>query len=357
VTVARDDQVNSRSESQSPAYAPSWIDRFTAWVARLPGSSGSTYLGIGLVLFLVQTAVLWGEGAYPVGTFVPAHGFIAGMMPFFLALLHYLDEKAGAALTALRPALKASEKEYSELRYQLTTLPARPALLASLGGAAIIILINEKLGTPSSFEALVTFPISKALIYWMYVSAWWFFGAFVFHTVHKLRAIDRIYTRYTCVNLFRMRPLYALSGVTALTAGSLTATTYAWYALNPGMLQDPTSLRIALPISVWVLATFIWPQLGIHRLQAAEKERMLDEAHLRFEAAIVELHRRVDEGRLEGMDDLNKAIASLEIEQRTLDKIPTWPWEPEAVCLLITAVALPLGLWIIQFVLQRILAP
>jgi hypothetical protein len=45
---------------------------------------------------------------------------------------------------------------------------------------------------------------------------------------------------------------------------------------------------------------------------------MLDETALRFEAAIVELHQRMDSGNLEGMDDLYKAIAGVEIQQNTL---------------------------------------
>ena len=178
-----------------------------------------------LILFSLRTIVLWGEG-YPVGTFTLAHGFIAGMMPFFLALFRYLDNRADAALTELRPALEVSESEYSALHFQLTTLPARPTLLASLAGVTFVVLITDRLGAPASFEALAASPISAALTYCMYLIAWWIFGAFMYHTIHQLRVINRIYTRHTRVNLFRMGPLYAFSSVTALTAVSLTLPTY-----------------------------------------------------------------------------------------------------------------------------------
>jgi hypothetical protein len=55
------------------------------------------------------------------------------------------------------------------------------------------------------------------------------------------------------------------------------------------------------------------------------------------------------------MDDLSKTISSLQIEQHLLEGIPTWPWRPETVRLLITALALPLGLWFIQYLLQRLM--
>jgi hypothetical protein len=110
-----------------------------------------------------------------------------------------------------------------------------------------------------------------------------------------------------------------------------------------------------LVILVLAIITFIWPQLGLHRLQVAEKERLKDVAYQRFESTTADLHRKLNEGELEDMEDLNYAISSLEIELNILRGIPTWPWEPETISVLITALALPLGLWILQFILVRVL--
>jgi hypothetical protein len=103
--------------------------------------------------------------------------------------------------------------------------------------------------------------------------------------------------------------------------------------------------------------TFLWPQLGIHSLQVAEKERLIGEANLRLESLISELHQQVDGLELEGISDLNIAMASLGIELNMLRKTPTWPWEPEVIQILITALALPLGLWLIQIMLERFITP
>jgi hypothetical protein len=336
-------------------YTPSWVDRFNAWVTHLPGPSWVYYVVMGLALFLVQIAVLWGEGAYPVGTIIPSHTFIAAIIPLLLWLCLHLDTRAEAALRIMRPAMKGSEEEFAGLRYKVTTLPARPTLLASLAGVAFILLVNLLLGTSRGFDGLAGFPISKNVIYLMYVSSWWFIAAFLYHTLHQLRTINLIYTRYTRVVLLRMTPLYALSSLTALTAASLAAITYGWIALNPGLSTEPISWAIVVPITLLAVSTFVWPLLGIHRLLVGEKGRLLDECSLRLEAAITELHRRVDHEQLEGMDDLNKTIASLEIELNLLEAVPTWPWQPETVRLLITALALPLGLWLAQYVLQRLM--
>jgi hypothetical protein len=348
-----DDQ--PRVEGGTRPYAPSWLDRFNARLAQLPGPSWAYYLGIWLVLVLLQNVALWVEGAYPAGTFLPNHTAIAALIPLLVALSHFLDNRAGAALATLRPAMEVGEEEYRRLRYRLTTLPALPTLLVSLIGVASIVLLNVILDSFGDFGGLGAFPISRTLIYLMYVGAWWVVAAFLYHTIHQLRAINLVYTHHTRVNLFKMRPLYGLSGVTALTGVSLTAITYGWMAINPELWDSPISMAVVLPITALAFVAFIWPLLGIHRLLEEEKGRLLDECSIRIQAAIAELHRRVDSQGLEGMDDLNKTIASLQIEKNLLEGIPTWPWRPETVRLLITALALPLGLWFIQYLLQRLM--
>ncbi len=276
-----------------------------------------------------------------------------------LALFGHLDERAGAALKVMRPALEATEGEYHELQYRLTTLPGLLTLLASLLALAVVFL-TEAVGEPYHLEALDSFALSANLLRITYLVCWWVFGAFLYHTLHQLSLINRIYTQYTRINLFRMKPLYAFPALTALTAGGLAVLPLGFLAShrisNLGSL-DPVSLAVILAVQFLAIATFLWPQLGVHRLQVSEKDRLLDEANQRLEATILELHRRVDEGELEKMSDLRMTMAGLEMELNTLARIPTWPWEPETVQWLATALVIPLGLWILQFVMQRMLGP
>ena len=239
----------------------------------MPGPSWSYFLGLWLVLLLVQTFVSWAEGAFPVGTLNPVQVFMSGVIAFFLALFYYLDERAGAALAKLRPALTASEGKYQDLHFRLTTLPGWPVILASLvmlGTALLAELINE----PYFPEALLLFQISATLFRILYLIAWCLFGAFMYHTIRQLRLINHIYTRYTRVNLFRMKPLYAFSNLSAITAGSLALIIYGFLIVNPNMdTSDPAILSWVFVFLITALVTFVWPQLGMHRLQDAEQER------------------------------------------------------------------------------------
>jgi hypothetical protein len=346
---------NLESESIPQLYAPCWVNRTNLWVKRLPGPGWAYYLGLAFVLFLVQTLVSWIEGVFPVGTVLPVQGFLVGVIALFLALFHYLDDRAGAALVLLRPYLTASEESYQELYYKLTSLPNRPVLLASM----VILTINiltEIIREPYLPGALISFQVSATLFRILYLVCWWEFGAFLYHTIYQLRLINHIYTKHTQVNLFRMKPFYAFSNLSAVTAGSLALIIYGWLVTNPDVpINDPVVFVWVLVFLIVALVTFLLPQVGMHRLEVAEQVRLLDQAYLRLEATITELHQELDDGNLEKMEGLNFAIASLETELNTLKGIRTWPWEPETLQILVTALALPLGLWIIQFVLERIM--
>jgi hypothetical protein len=356
--VQKSSASNAENEMQSlhipQLYTPSWVDRFTDWVDRLPGPSWIYYLGIAISLIFIQTTVAWVESALPIGTFLPIHAFLAIVITFFLWLFYYLDERAGSALKTLRPVLLASDDEYQEMHYQLTTLPARQTLLAGFTILGLSIL-TELIREPYTLDALMGFPISATLFRFTYMLCWWVLGAFFYHTIHQLRLIHHIYTRHTRVNLFRMRPLYAFSNLSAITAGSMTMIIYGWLIVAPDMpLNDPGVLAWVIIFLVIAVVTFAWPQLGMHQLQVAEQERLLDNAYLRLEAAISELHQQLDQKVFDDMESLNYAIASLEIEINTLKRIRTWPWEPETLQLLVTALAFPLGIWLIQFIFELI---
>jgi hypothetical protein len=341
---------------RSVAYSPSWVNHLATWVDRLPGSSGHYYLGLWLVLVSALLASLWIEGVYPVGTIFPAQIFIPAMISLFLAAIPFLDDRAGAALATLHPALEATEDEYALLRHRLTTLPSWPTLLASLVTVAFILLLGLISGQrDASIEALADSPTAANLLFATYWIGWWVMGAFVYHTIHQLRAINHIYTKHTRVSLYATSPLYAFSGVTAPTAAILAVATYGWTALNPGNLSDPISIVVICLITILALGAFAWPLLGTRRLMASQKMQKLDQVSLRLEAVFAELHQRLDDGEVDDVDDLTNAIALLETERETLNVVSTWPWQPETARWLVTALVLPLLLWIFQYILQLVL--
>jgi hypothetical protein len=102
---------------------------------------------------------------------------------------------------------------------------------------------------------------------------------------------------------------------------------------------------------------FVGPLLGLHRRLVEEKTRQQADVAREMAAIFTELRRRVHDNELKGMDALNQAAATLAIEESRLEKVPTWPWQPETPRLLATAVLLPIVLWVTQQSLGRVLGP
>ncbi len=259
-------------------YAASWVDHLGSWVERRPGPSWSYYAAIGLVMLLSLLIVFWIEGALQISGFWPGQAYLIGAVVYVLALIHHLDRRAIAALETLRPMLQADEDAYRQMRYQLANLPALPALLASLAVLAFVVT-SEAIGQPYRPQGLVPYPLAAALARIIYFTCWFVFGAFLYHTAHQLKVINRIYTRHTRIDVFRPKSLYAFSNLAALTAGSLAMISYGWLLVNPWIDQsDPQVLVPMFALLLFAAFTFIWPQMGVHRLQVSEKDRLLDEA-------------------------------------------------------------------------------
>jgi hypothetical protein len=338
-------------------YPPSWIDRLMDWVQRLPGPVWLFYLGVTALLVLARTIIAWSDGSLPVGTFLPLQIFFVSGGMYLLFLLHYLDDRAGVAFTDFRPVLNADDAGYERLRYQLTNMPARPALLWSLPGL-VFGLIGGFYLIPKAvvqLAKLLTSPAATVVDFVTSGFSWMMIPVLVYHTIRQLRLVSRIYTQHTNVNIFETGPLYALSRVTALTAIALLSIPYLDLTFGPTAQQggglNPIFFAVFAPLA---LVVFVWPLLGAHRLLQEGKARRKSEIARRLEAVTDELHRRADAGDYSDMAGINNATESLVRERDVLDKVSTWPWEPETVRVVVTALLLPVVFWIVTRVLERL---
>ena len=341
-------------ENMAWLYPPSWVDRLLDWVKRLLGPSWLFYLVLWLALFLLVNVLKWLDGSQPLGTIEPLLASSAVEGVYFLAMMHYLNGAASAALRTFSPALAVSEAEYNRLHYRLTTLPARGALLASIIGATLAGLYM--LLSPAPPDYVTSSPVA-VFDFGVFIFSFTILGALIYHTIRQFTTVSRIHAAATRINLFQPGPLYAFSGLTARTAlGYLFIVDFTFLSMREFMREqanDPVTLALSTSIVLLAVLTFVLPLLGMHRRMVEEKGRLESEANRRLEAAIAELHRRVDAGGFNDMTELYRAIGSLEIERDVLAKFSTWPWQPGTLRIVISPVLLPVSAWLIQRLLER----
>jgi len=336
-------------------YSPSWVDHFTGWITRFPGPSWIYYLVLMAALFLVQLFALALDGILVNPGPNAAHIFMSAAIPYMLAVINYFNHLAKTCLEKLRPSIRIDDEQAKLLLKNLTTLPSLKTIFAGLLGLGCIFVIESISGEPYLLESLKDYPISGYMFRITYMILWWMFGTLVYHTIHQLRFIGRIYSQLTVINLYRPKNLYTFSNLIALTSFSTALLPIGFLIANPwASWNEPVVFGTVLVVQVVALAIFVWPHYGIHRLQVAEKENLLEQANIRFEAISQVLHQHVDEQNLDGTMDVSMTISGLNAELATIEKIPTWPWQPETLRILITALAFPLGVWLLQYLLGRL---
>lgn len=343
------------ANSTERPYKPSWIDHFNDWVEQLPVPAWVFYGGLGLGLILVQVLFLWLDGGLAKAeVLLPLSIYNAFLIAFGLGLIQLLDHQAVTALDSMRPSLEMTEPEFDDFQYRLSTMPSSTALIVGLA-MLVFLIISELLWIePVRFAALEQLPIFTIVFQVVDKIPAIVFGVFIYHTFRQLRLVNAINSHYVRVRLFNLGPLRAFSRLTATTAVGLVVGVYGWMLINPDLLADPRSLVSVGALTILAIAVFVWPLYGGHRLMEMEKQRALHEIALHFETVSAKLDQQLREDDYSKIERLNGTIASLEIRYKRVATIPTWPWRPETARLVLSAIALPLILTILQLIAAQV---
>lgn len=336
-------------------YKPSWIDRFNNWIEKLPIRVWIFYVLFGIVLVLVQLLFLWLDRGLQAEELLPIIIFNGFAIPFLQGLIHLLDNQAVVALNFMKPMLDMSDSEFNQYAYRLSNMPFLAPLLAGLIMMVSVIVMERLWVVPVRYAALEQLPVFAVVYYLIDKISAFLYGVIIYHTIRQLRLVNSINSKHIRVNLFQLRPLQAFSKLTASTAVGLVVGVYGWMLINPELLTDLFGLIFVASFTILAIAVFVWPLVGTHRLMEMEKDRMLQEIDHQFESVFAMFNQRLQDDDYAAIERLNGTISSLEIQQRKIKAIPTWPWRTETLRSVLTAIVLPLVVWILQFLVEQAL--
>ena len=310
------------------------------------------YTLISITLIVIQLLLLWWEGDLRAQELIPVIVFNGIAVGLLFGWIHVLDRQAIAALDTMEHVLDVSKSEFEDFRYQISTMPFLGPLLTGAMLAGFLLLMETLWIEPARYAALDSLPVFSVIYQVIDKSTAFLYGVFFYHTVRQLRLVNKINSGHVRVNLFYLRPLQAFSRLTATTALGLVIGLYAWWFINPDLLLDPMSISFGVAFTIAAIFVFAWPLYGINRLIEEEKEKTLRDIDLRFEAAFLAFNQRLEENDEAAVEKLNGTIASLDMQHRKVEEIPTWPWKPGTARNVLTAIALPLVLMVIRFVVE-----
>ena len=268
----------------------------------------------------------------------------------------YLDSVALAAIREFRPLLKVDDEGLRQLEYEFTTMPSRPVIISGLLWSATYAVLTYFLG-PTWAQLYPVGPLALTVGFAVGLFAFITGSTIYYHTIRQLRLVSQTVVKVSTFDLFRLDPVYAFSRLTAQTGVAWIFLLSISLLLFPsGLNPIPIILLSAFQISL-ALAAFVLPLWSVHKRLATEKRSLLADISSRVQAASRRLHRHLDEDDLTRIGDVKDAFAALAAEHAVVDKIPTWPWRAGTLGGILSALALPIVLFLIQRILQRWLAP
>ncbi len=333
------------------SYQPSAASRFVGWVDALPLRGLWIYPGLALLLFAWGHAILWMSGRIPVGAIDPtvATGVVYG--PYVLAVFAITNRVAVRSLHAFWPATGWPDSERPRWVYRFVTLPRGVDLLALAIG--IPISIGAFLAAPAaSLGTMETRLDLAAALLPSLVLGYCGFPLIVLHTVRQLRLVMRIHREATAIDPFEREPIYAFSRLTVITGLAYVAIGYYGLALN-GAFQAGNLVSILTLIGSFAvgIVTFVAPLWGIHDRLVQEKERLLTNAERRLGKVGAEMDRRIDAGAFGTTKEIAETLEGATALRERVDRLPTWPWPPQVLRGFLSALLIP----VIVFVATRVI--
>jgi hypothetical protein len=334
----------------------SWVDQLIDALARLPGPTWSAYVVLFAVLLAIIKAADWFDGGAPIGTLRPLDFAYAAWPVYFLGTVAYLREVASAAFSTFRPALEVSDDEADSIRHELVTMPQVPVTVVWLVFASVLVIGHAVDSRTAGIEGMG--PVAWTTYTVVEAFAMGLLGVAVFRVLRHARSVARLHRQANRIDIYDRRPAHAFSRLTA-RGGILLMLPVLVSGIVAVSVTTANGLAAfglgALLVIAATTGSFVLPLRGMHDRLVVAKSSRLAECELRVKATTDEIHRSVDEGARQDAYALNKTLVSLLQERDFLARMPTWPWEASTLRGFVTALVLPVLLWLVFRVLERLL--
>lgn len=340
------------ASTMSTSYSSGPISRLLAWLDGLPGR-GWWFVGLlALVLAAWGTGVLWATGQVPAGTLDISVLILVAYAPYTLAVLMVGRYVALSSLETFWPATGWPAADRPAWVYQFVNTPRRVEFAAMVvgvaGGVAAFIAAPASVvaAGPNSLDyALAVVPI--------FIAGYGMTALAVVISTRWLLLVMRIHREATAIDPFDKAPIYAFSRMTVVSGLATVISIYYTFAVNAASQEGNVPSLTFLAVGfVGGLIAFVGPLWGIHVRIAREKDNLARDVERRINRVAGELYEDIDSGSLEAAGQYSGLLSTLTSLRERIGHLPTWPWPPNLFRGFVTALLLP----IVIYVLTRVIA-
>jgi hypothetical protein len=343
------------SNKEVVPYAPSWVNKTIDWIRSLRYPSWLVYLGMYVLgVAYIAFSLLAESKEYLFANYEIAL-LNAIWIPFPLASIHYLNRFAEEAIDKFHSEMDCSSDELALIKYRMVTIPRSVALFIPLV-VGILIYADAFLGN-SIIAGNLQSPWALAIAPLYPVVGISFTPLFIYLTIRQLYLVNYMFSLVRDINIFNLQPLYVPSTLTArlgiiwilyLNANLLTSGAAA--GISPSL-----SFVLAIAQILFAMAAFIVPLLGIRRKIVEHKVHLIGKNARLLEKEYKKLQDAIDVDDYGAVDEINRSVEAIMVFRAELDKTPTWPWRQETIRGFLSAVLLPIFIWLVQRLLSQFL--
>ena len=332
-----------------PAGPVSWL---FAWAETSLWRAIVLTVGPTIVLAGWAYAVLWRSGRIAAGTIDWNEIILVVYISFLLAAGIVGRRVARVAIRTFWPATGWLEDEQADWVYRFMAMPRRHEVIAL--GLGLVIAIPATLDAPQAILGPAEGRGAALLAYFpTFVAGYALSAIGVLLGARWLGHVAEIHREARAIDPFDREPIYAFSRLTVYISFVILVSTYYTLTLNAAFINGTLPALVLMPVTtVLGVLAFIAPLWGIHGRLDHEKAMLLGEVDRRMRAVGAELYENIDAGKLEPSKTISDTIAALRALRDQIRELPTWPWSAQLLRGFVSALLLP----IIVYVLSRLAA-
>jgi hypothetical protein len=169
--------------------------------------------------------------------------------------------------------------------------------------------------------------------------------------------VDRIHGQATAIDVFDRAPIYAFSRLTVYLGIAIAAAMYYTLAVNGSAQADNVGALLFDATAVpFAIVAFVAPLWGIHNRLVREKDQLLLDVERRITRLGAEMYARIDAGAFDSTKVINDSLGGLTALRDRIAHLPTWPWEPQLFRGFVSALLLPIVLFLLTRVISDLIS-
>jgi hypothetical protein len=328
-------------------FRPGYLTRFLTWVGTLPGDGWWFFAAIYTALVAWGHGVLWMTGRLQPGSLEPSFLTLGIYGPYSLAALALGTRIALQSLATFWPATGWPDADRAGWAFEFRHTPAAYTIPASLLGLAFA--LGALLGLPES----VLGPESGRLsAYVAYAPTVLFgYGLMVIVGVQVFRwlwLVARIHREAEAIDPFDRAPVFAFSRLTVAVGLSYVAAAYYSLTVTAAFQAGNLASLIAIVVVTFSgIVAFVAPLWGIHGHLVQLKAARVRDVERRIDLVAAELFRRIEAGAFDSVKEVTDTLPGVTALRDRVAHLPTWPWPPQLLRGFVSALLLPVVLYVL----------